>query len=141
MLNQLWTYGSLECAYCVTIMLICLKVLLIFIIESLLLVSKLFINGMCVVALAPATKTMSGAMFHPLVVMLLMSGWFFVFFQSRAFVANMSLQYVNSMNCMVHYSVGASSGGWLYGWPMMHSMSDLNLALQWTPYVHNSTKA
>jgi hypothetical protein len=49
-------------------MLICLKVLLIFIIESLGLVSKLFIDGMCVVALAPATKTMSGATFHLVVV-------------------------------------------------------------------------
>ena len=37
-------------------------------------VSKLFIDGMCVVALAPATKTMSGTMFHPLAMMLLMSG-------------------------------------------------------------------
>jgi hypothetical protein len=50
----------------VAIMLICLNVLLIFIIGSF--ISKLFIDGMCVVALAPATKTMSGATFHLVVV-------------------------------------------------------------------------
>ena len=44
---RLWT--SIECAYCVAIMLICLNVLLIFITRSLSFVSKLFIDGMCVV--------------------------------------------------------------------------------------------
>ena len=38
------------------------------------LVAKLFIDGMRVVALAHAIKTMNGATLHPLVVMLLMSG-------------------------------------------------------------------
>jgi hypothetical protein len=33
------------------------------------------IDGMCVVALALATITMSGATIHPRVMMLLMSGW------------------------------------------------------------------
>ena len=32
---------------------------------SLSFVSRFFIDGMCVVALAPATSTMSGATFHP----------------------------------------------------------------------------
>ena len=36
-------------------------------------VSKFLIDGMCVVALALATKTMSEVTFHPLVVMLLTS--------------------------------------------------------------------
>ena len=67
---RLWT--SIECAYYVAIMLICLNVFLIFIIGSLSVVSELSINGMCFVALALATKTMSGATFHPLVVMMLM---------------------------------------------------------------------
>lgn len=48
---------STECAYCVAMMLICLNVFLIFVLGSLSLVSKLFIDGMCVVALAPAAKT------------------------------------------------------------------------------------
>jgi hypothetical protein len=53
----------------------------------------------------------------------------------------MSLQYVNSMNCIVIYGVGDSGGGELYGWPKMHFMSGLNLALQWhlwVPHVHGS---
>ena len=92
--------------------------------------------------LAPATSTMSGATFHPLVMMLLMSGWYFMIFLSRVSVANLSLQYVNSINCMVISGVGVSGGGWLYGWPMMHSMSGLSLALQWhlwVPHVHGSS--
>ena len=86
-------------------------------------VSKCFIDGMCVVALAPATITMSGATFHPLVIMLLMSGWYFAIFLSRVSTVNMSLLYVNSMICMVIFVVGVSSGGWLYGCPMTHNMS------------------
>ena len=109
---------------------------------SLSVVSKFTMDGMCVVALAPATSTMSGATFHPLEIMLLMSGWYFVIFLSRVFVVNMSLQYVNSMNCMVTPVVGVFGWGWLYGCPMTHSMSDLNLALQWhlwVPHVHGSS--
>ena len=40
-----------------------------------------------------------------------MSGWYFMIFQSRVSVANLSLQYVNSMNCMVLSCVGVSTGG------------------------------
>ena len=83
--------NSIECAYYVAIMLICLNVLLIFIIGSLSIVSNLFIDGMCVVALAPMTNTMSGATFHPLVMMLLMSGWYFVVFLSSVYATNLSL--------------------------------------------------
>ena len=107
-------------------------------------VSRFCIDGMCVVALAPATSTMSGATFQPLVIMLLMSGWYFVVFLSRDYVVNLSFQYVNSMNCVVIPVVGVSVGGWLYGCPMTHSMSDLNLALQWhlwVPHVHGSSHA
>jgi hypothetical protein len=28
---------------------------------------------------------------------------------------------------MMSFGAGASSGGWLYGWPMMHNMSGLSL--------------
>ena len=72
---------------------------------------------------------MSGATFQLIVMMLFISGWYFVTFMSRVSVANLSLQYLNSMNCMVISCVGVSGGGWLYGWPMMHSMSGLSLAL------------
>ena len=66
--------STTECVFCVVIMFICLSVFLIFAIGILRFVSKLFIDGLCVVDLAPATRTISGAMFHPLIVMLLMSG-------------------------------------------------------------------
>lgn len=46
------------------------------------------------------------------------------------------------MNCMITSGVGAFGGGWLYGWPMTHSMSSLNIALQWhlsVPHVHGNS--
>ena len=64
---------------------------IVFMRGSLSVVSRFFFDGMCVVALAPVTSTMSGATFHPLVMMLLMSGWYFVVFLSRVSAANMSL--------------------------------------------------
>ena len=105
---RLWT--CIECAYCVAIMLICLNVLLIFMIGSLSILFSLFIDGMCVVALAPAANTMSGVTFHPLAMMLLMSGWYLVVFLSRVYVANLSLQYMTSINCMMSYGGGVSGG-------------------------------
>jgi hypothetical protein len=121
----------MECAYCVAIMLICLNVFLIFMIRSVSVVPSFFIDGICVVPLAPAISTMGGATFQPFVMMLFMSGSYFMIFLSRFSVANLSLQYVNSMNCMVISGVEVYKGrGWLYGWPMMHSMSGLSLVLQ-----------
>ena len=49
---------------CVAIVLICLNVLSIFVTWSFSLVSKLSINGMCVVTLTLATKAISGDMVH-----------------------------------------------------------------------------
>ena len=69
-------------------------------------VSGFFIDGIGVVALAPAISTMSGATFQPLEVMLFMSGWYFVVSLSMVYVVNLSLQYVNSINCMVISVVG-----------------------------------
>ena len=69
---HLWM--SIECSYCVAIILICLNVCLICVVGSLSFVSSSVIDGMCVVALAPEASTMSGATFHPRALMLLMSG-------------------------------------------------------------------
>ena len=55
---------------------------------------------------------------------------------------NLSLQYVNYMNCMVTPIVRVFGGGWLYGCPMSHNMYGLNLALQWhlwVPHVHGNS--
>ena len=100
----------MECAYCVAIMLICLNMFLIFVIGSASVVSSFFIDEICVVPLAPATSTMSGATFQPFVMMLFMSGWYFMIFLSKVSTANLSLQYVNSMNCMVISGVGVYGG-------------------------------
>ena len=43
--------------------------------------------------------------------MLLMSGSYFVVFLSRVFATNLSLLYVNSINCMVNSGVGIFGGG------------------------------
>lgn len=61
------------CAYGVVIMFICLNMLLIFVIGIFSFTSNLFIDGMCVVSLAPETKIMIWALVHPLDVMLLTS--------------------------------------------------------------------
>ena len=56
----------MECAYCVAIVLNRLYVFLIFVNSF---ISKLFIDGMCVMALAHATKTMNVATLQSLVAM------------------------------------------------------------------------
>ena len=53
---------------------ICLNIFLTFAIGILSFVSKLFIDGICVEALAPTSRTVSGATFHPLVVMEILRG-------------------------------------------------------------------
>ena len=69
----LWT--SIKCAHlCGNHVDLFECILYIFLAWSLSFVYDFFIDGMCVVALAPATMTMSGTMFHTLVVMMLMSG-------------------------------------------------------------------
>ena len=75
------------------------------------------------------------------VVMMLMNGWYFVDFLSKVYVVNLSLQYVNSINCMVISNLGFCGWGWLYGWPMTRSLFGLNLVLQshlWVPHVHGN---
>ena len=62
-------------------------------------------------ALAPAAITISGATCHPFVMILLMSGWYFVVFFPLDYAITLLLQYVNSINCMVIYGVGFSGGG------------------------------
>jgi hypothetical protein len=52
-----------------------------------------------------------------------------VIFLSLDSAENLSLQYVNSINCIVIFGVGATGGGELYGWPMTHSMLGLSLEL------------
>ena len=60
--------------------------------------SKIFIERVCVVALAPAVMTISGSTFHPLLVMLPISGWYFLVLRIIVSDENLSLQYGNSIN-------------------------------------------
>ncbi len=92
-------------------------------------VSSCFIEGTCVVPLAPAVMTMIGSTFQPCCMMLLIKGWYLIIFLPIVSGENLSFVYVNSINCMVRLSSGFSGGGLWYGRPLMHSISGLNLAL------------
>ena len=61
-------------ACCIAMVLISLKICLIVFSGILYFSSKIFIEEMCVVALAPIVMTISGSTFHPLLVMLSISG-------------------------------------------------------------------
>ena len=63
--------------------------------------------------------------------MLLISGWYFWILFAIVSCENLSLQYVNSINCIMRLSIGFGGGSFLYGSPLTHRMSGLNLALQW----------
>jgi hypothetical protein len=78
-----------------------LKVCLMVAIGRLSLVSRISIDGVWAVALAPAVMTISGSIFHPLEAILSIRGLYLWFFASVASKENLSLQYVNSINCMV----------------------------------------
>jgi hypothetical protein len=100
-------------AYFIAIVLMFLKVFLMVGMGILNLFSSAFIDGMCVVALAPAVIIIRGSTFHPLAAILSINGRYFLLFVSSVSGENLSLQYVNSMNCMLRLgsmSVGGSSG-------------------------------
>jgi hypothetical protein len=88
-------------AYCIAMVLIFLKVFRMDVIGILNLSSSSFIDGMCVAALAPAVITISGSIFQPRAAMLSINGWYLLVLASSVAGENLSLQYVNSMNCMV----------------------------------------
>ena len=71
----------------------------------------IFIDGMYVDALSsPAVMTINGSTFHPLLVILSISGWYFSVLMSIVSGENLSLQYVNLMNWMVRLLSGFSDG-------------------------------
>ena len=78
---------------------------------------------------------MTMATLHPLIATSLMNVWYFAVLLSRAYVANLSLQYVNLINYMMRFGVGFFGSGCLYGWPMTQSELGLNLALRWHLWV------
>ena len=110
------------------IVLISMKVCLIASLRILNFSSKVFIEGVCVVALAPAVMTISSSIFQPLLVMLSMSGWYFAILRVMVSGENLSLQYVNSINWILRLFSGVVEEFAWYGNPLTHMMSALSLA-------------
>ena len=88
----------IDIACYIAMVLISMKVCLIVSFGILNFSSKIFIEGVCVVALVPTMMTISGSTFHPLLVMLSISGWYFSVLRVMVSDENLSLQYVNSIN-------------------------------------------
>ena len=117
-------------AYCIAMVLMFLKVFLMDGIGKLNLSSSSFIDGMCVAALVPAVITISGSIFHSIEAMLSIRGLYLLTLASNVSGENMSLQYVNSMNCMVRFWSMFVGGSFWYGNPLTCRMSGLNWELQ-----------
>ena len=102
-----------------------------------------FIDGMCVVALAPAVMIIRGSSFHPLATMLAINNMYSLFFALSVSGENLSLQYVNSINYMLRLGSMSVGGSLWYGKPLTQRMSSLNLELQWhlcIPHVQGSSQ-
>jgi hypothetical protein len=91
----------MDMAYCIAMVLMFLKVFRMDVIGILNLSSNSFIDGMCVAALAPVVITISWSIFQPRAAMLSINGWYLLVLASSVTGENLSLHYVNSMNCMV----------------------------------------
>ena len=96
--SSLFFFRIIDIACCITMVLISLKVCLIVFSGILNFFSKIFIEGMCVVALVRAMMTINGFTFHPLPVILSISDSYFSIFLVIIFGKNLSLQYTNSIN-------------------------------------------
>ena len=77
MFSNLLLCRIIDIACYIAMVIMSMKVYLIVSLGILNFSSKIFIEGVCVVALAPAAMTISGSTFHPLLVMLSISGWCF----------------------------------------------------------------
>lgn len=82
---------------CILCVLIGSNVLLICLMRSFSLVSKVFIDGICELALAHMAKTMVVSTFHVLIAILFMRSWYFEVFLSKVSLANALLQYLTSI--------------------------------------------
>ncbi|KAG0585479.1 hypothetical protein KC19_2G014900 [Ceratodon purpureus] len=74
--------------------------------------------------------TIRGSTFHPLAVILAINGLYLLVLASNVSGENLSLQYVNSMNCMERLGFISVGGSLWYGKPLMQRMSGLYLELQ-----------
>ena len=122
--------SRIDPAYCMAMVFITLNVCFIDVSHMLNFVSSCFIEGACVVPLAPAVMTMSGSTFQPRSLMSSISGWYFRILLFMVSWENLSLVYVNSISWTVRLAVGDDGGLLWYGSPLMQSISGLSLALQ-----------
>jgi hypothetical protein len=106
-------WSRIDMAYFIAIVLMFLNVFLMVGICILNLFSRDFIDGMCVLALAPAMIMIRGSTFQPLAAILSVHGLYLLFFASIVYGENLLLHYVNSMNCMVQ--LGSMSMGGHFG--------------------------
>jgi hypothetical protein len=89
------------------------------------------IGSLCVVPRAPAVITSNGSTAQPRFLMSLIKLWYLSIFLWMASVENLSLVYVNSINCIFWFGVVLFGGGLVYGVPQIHSMSGFRRALHW----------
>ena len=82
-----------------------------------------------VLPLAPAVSVISGSTFQPLALMSLINPRYLSVFTWIFSGKYRSLQYVNSMNCIVSVWLGSCGGSALYGWFRLHSIYGPSLAL------------
>jgi hypothetical protein len=90
-------------AYCMAMVFMFLKVFRMADIGNLNLSLSIFMDGVCVAAVAHVVITMSGSIFHPLAIIISMRGLYLLALALSVSGENLSLQYVNSMNCMVRF--------------------------------------
>lgn len=95
--------------------------------------SRHFIDGTCSCSNA-GYKYHEWATFYPFVVRLFMSSWYFVVLVMMDSSQNLSLQYVNYINCIVICGLGVTcvcggGGRPLYGCPIIHNMSCFSMVL------------
>ena len=84
---------------------------------------NLLMDCSCMAPLTPAVMVMRGFVFHPLVLIALISGSYLACFCVMACSGNLSWQYVSSMNCIVCDCEGAMGVGVWFWAPSMHFMS------------------
>ena len=109
--NLIFFCRIMDIAYCIVMTLISSKVCLMLSLWNLNVFSMLSIKEVCVVALIPTVMTISGSIFHPLLMILSISAlYLFIFFIIVSY-GILSLQYVNSMNCFVRLLLGYVGGG------------------------------
>ena len=110
----------IDIACCIAMMLISLKFSLMVFSGILNFSSKIFIERMCVVALAIVVMTINGSTLHPLLAMLFISGWDFSIFPIIVFDENLSLQNVNSINYILKLFARVVGGFAWYDSPLIH---------------------